>query len=41
VCPMHLWRFNLENGECLEKGNYTPLTKLKHKVEEGILYLLE
>jgi nitrite reductase/ring-hydroxylating ferredoxin subunit len=39
VCPMHLWRFNLENGECLEKGNYTPLTKVKHKVEEGILYL--
>jgi len=39
VCPMHLWRFSLEDGECLEKGNYTPLTKIKHKVEKGILYL--
>lgn len=39
VCPMHYWRFNLENGECLEKGNYTPLTKITHNVEDGILYL--
>ena len=39
VCPMHLWRFNLENGECIEKGNQTPLNKIKHKVEKGILYL--
>jgi len=20
VCPMHQWKFNLENGECIEKG---------------------
>jgi len=39
VCPMHQWKFNLENGECIEKGNYTPLNKIKHKVENGILYL--
>jgi len=39
VCPMHQWRFNLENGECIEKGNYTPLNKIKHKVEKEILYL--
>ena len=38
-CPMHLWKFSLENGECIEKGTFTPLTKLKHKVENGILYL--
>lgn len=40
VCPMHYWRFNLENGECLEKGNFTPLTRIKHKVEDGVLCLL-
>jgi len=39
VCPMHAWRFNLETGECLENGNFTPLTKIKHKVEGGVLYL--
>jgi nitrite reductase/ring-hydroxylating ferredoxin subunit len=38
-CPMHLWKFSLENGECIEKGNFTPLTKIKHKVAKGILYL--
>lgn len=39
-CPMHHWRFNLKNGKCIEKGNYSPLNKIKHKVEQGILYLL-
>ena len=39
VCPMHQWKFSLENGECIKKGNYTPLDKIKHKVEKGILYL--
>lgn len=39
VCPMHLWKFSLENGECIEKGNYTPLKKIKHKVVNGSLYL--
>ncbi len=39
VCPMHSWRFNLETGECLENGNFTPLTRIKHKVEGGVLYL--
>lgn len=38
-CPMHHWKFNLTNGECLEKGNQQPLNKLEHKVEEGFLYL--
>ena len=39
VCPMHRWKFSLENGECIEKGNYTPLSQIKHKVENGALYL--
>ncbi len=39
VCPMHQWKFNLENGECIEKGNYAPLNKIQHKVENGMLYL--
>ena len=39
VCPMHFWRFNLANGECLEKGNQSPLKRIEHKVENGILYL--
>ena len=39
VCPMHRWKFSLESGECIEKGNFTPLNKIKHKVEKGILYL--
>jgi len=38
-CPMHLWKFSLADGECIEKGNFTPLTKIKHKVEKGVLYL--
>ncbi len=38
-CPMHHWKFSLKNGECIEKGNYQPLNKIEHKIEEGILYL--
>jgi nitrite reductase/ring-hydroxylating ferredoxin subunit/alkylhydroperoxidase/carboxymuconolactone decarboxylase family protein YurZ len=38
-CPMHHWKFNLKNGECLEKGNYQPLNKIEFKYEEGFLYL--
>jgi nitrite reductase/ring-hydroxylating ferredoxin subunit len=38
-CPMHHWKFNLKNGECIESGNQQPLNKIEHKVEEGILYL--
>jgi nitrite reductase/ring-hydroxylating ferredoxin subunit len=39
TCPMHHWRFNLENGECLEQGNYQPLKNLEFKIEENSLYL--
>jgi len=40
TCPMHHWKFNLENGECIEEGNYQPLNKLEFKTEENDLYLL-
>jgi nitrite reductase/ring-hydroxylating ferredoxin subunit len=41
-CPMHHWKFNLENGECLEKGNYQPLNKIEHKVKDKdkMLYIM-
>jgi nitrite reductase/ring-hydroxylating ferredoxin subunit len=38
-CPMHQWKFNLENGESLQNGNYQPLNKMEFKVEESFLYL--
>ncbi len=37
VCPMHQWKFNMENGECIEKGNQQPLNKLEYKVEDSYL----
>ena len=39
TCPMHHWRFNLENGECLQEGNYAPLNKVEFKMKDKILYL--
>ena len=39
TCPMHHWRFDLENGKCLEEGNYPPLNKLEYKVEDQAIYL--
>jgi nitrite reductase/ring-hydroxylating ferredoxin subunit len=38
-CPMHQWKFNLENGECIEKGNQQPLNKIKYKIEEEFLFI--
>lgn len=38
-CPMHHWKFNLKNGECLEKGNQQPLNKIDHKIENNFLYV--
>lgn len=38
-CPMHHWKFNLKNGECIEKGNQQPLNKTDHKIEEGFLHV--
>ena len=36
ICPKHEWKFELENGQCIENGN-KPLTKFQHKIEEGSL----
>jgi nitrite reductase/ring-hydroxylating ferredoxin subunit len=38
-CPMHHWKFNLENGDCLENGNYQSLNKFEYKIEESFLYI--
>jgi len=38
-CPMHHWKFNMENGECIEKGNYQPLNKLENKIEGSFLHV--
>jgi nitrite reductase/ring-hydroxylating ferredoxin subunit len=38
TCPKHQWKFNLENGECIEKGN-RPLNKVNHKIEDDYLYV--
>ena len=36
TCPKHEWKFNIENGQCIEKGN-RPLNELEFKIEKGIL----
>lgn len=38
TCPKHQWKFNIENGECIEEGD-RPLNKIEHKVEDNILYV--
>lgn len=38
TCPKHQWKFNVENGECIEKGN-RPLNTVEHKVEDSFLYV--
>ena len=38
TCPKHQWKFNVENGECIEKGN-RPLNKIEHKIEDDTLYV--
>lgn len=35
-CPKHNWKFDLQTGECVEKGN-RPLTEFKSKVEGDYL----
>jgi nitrite reductase/ring-hydroxylating ferredoxin subunit/alkylhydroperoxidase/carboxymuconolactone decarboxylase family protein YurZ len=36
TCPKHGWRFDVRNGECIEKGN-RPLHELENRVVEGRL----
>ncbi len=38
TCPKHQWKFNIENGECIEKGN-RPLNKIDYKIEGDTLYV--
>ena len=32
TCPKHHWAFDIESGECIEKGN-RPLKRFETKVE--------
>ncbi len=36
TCPKHEWVFDIESGECVDKGN-RPLRRFEHKVQEGRL----
>lgn len=36
TCPKHQWKFDIESGLCIEKGN-RPLTQFEYKVENGRL----
>ncbi len=38
TCPKHGWKFNIENGECIEKGN-RPLNRLESRIENGFLFV--
>ena len=36
TCPRHGWKFDLQSGDCIERGD-RPLTRFEHKVENGRL----
>ena len=36
TCPKHQWKFDLETGECIEKGNH-PLKSFEARVDGGIV----
>ncbi len=36
TCPKHSWKFDINSGDCIEKGN-RPLQDIRHKVENGFL----
>lgn len=38
TCPKHQWKFNVDTGECIEKGS-RPLNRIDHKIEEGYLHI--
>ena len=38
TCPKHQWKFDLENGACIDKGSRS-LNIVEHKVEDGFLYV--
>ena len=36
TCPKHEWAFDIETGQCIDKGK-RPLRKFEHKIENGRL----
>lgn len=38
TCPRHHWKFDIRNGQCLEKGD-RPLHRLDNKIENGKLWV--
>ena len=36
TCPKHEWAFDIETGQCIDKGS-RPLRKFDHKIEDGRL----
>ena len=36
TCPKHQWAFDIESGECIEKGS-RPLRRFDHKIKNGRL----
>ena len=39
TCPKHHWKFDIRNGECIEKGD-RPLNQLKNQIKNGRLLVL-
>lgn len=39
TCPEHEWKFDIESGACIEKGN-RPLRRFESRVEEGRLLVM-
>ncbi len=37
TCPKHEWKFDVETGECVQKGK-RPLTRFEHKIEGGRVF---
>jgi nitrite reductase/ring-hydroxylating ferredoxin subunit/alkylhydroperoxidase/carboxymuconolactone decarboxylase family protein YurZ len=36
TCPKHQWKFDLETGECIDKGNH-PLKSFEARIEGGVV----
>ncbi|TNF34413.1 MAG: carboxymuconolactone decarboxylase, partial [Gammaproteobacteria bacterium] len=36
TCPKHHWAFDIETGQCIDKGS-RPLRRFEHKIENGRL----
>ncbi len=38
TCPKHDWKFDITNGECIEKGDQ-PLTRIEYKVDNNQIWV--